>query len=90
MHLIPAAFGISAAAVPFVLPGGGAGQSVVEVFQTQGFNGGSVMNAVYAVEQSTIANWKDIVVLGIMAVAAKWGAKKIGLNKVGTKKVKIG
>ena len=89
IHLIPDVFFAGGALVPFTMPGGGASQSVLQVFQTEGFNGYSLMNATYALEQSTIANWKDIAVLGVLGIAAKWAGKKVGLNRVGTKKVKI-
>ena len=82
VHVLPAALGIAALSVPFVLPAPGNGYSAFQLAQT-----GQYQAALSEFEMSAVKNWKDIAVLAVFAYGAKWGGKKLGLNRVGTKKV---
>jgi len=89
-HALPDIFYAAAAAEPLVQPGGESSQSVIGVLSDPSMSlSEKALNAPFALEQSVMANWKSIAVLGIGGYALQWIGKKTGLNKVGTKKVKI-
>ena len=93
IHVIPDAVGALAISLPFVTIAPGTSQSALDVLagmakgeQTlgQGFT-----NVLTAVSGNIMPDILPMAELGILAVAFKWFGKKLGLNKVGGKRVKI-
>ena len=89
IHLVPDLFYAGAAMVPFMQPGAGSTTSAVDALMQPGTIGEKFTNSVYNLGQSVKSNWVEIAELAIIGVLAKWAGKKIGANKIGTKKVKL-
>jgi hypothetical protein len=94
IHLIPDLFGVAALSVPLVLPGentngASAADSVMSIVRGQNTFGAGMSEAVNNTIASVKTNVVPMVELGVLAFAFAWGGKKLGLNKIGTKRVKI-
>ena len=89
IHLVPDLFYAGAAMVPFMQPGAGSTTSAVDALMQPGTVGEKFTNSVYNLGQSVKSNWVEIAELAVIGVLAKWAGRKVGANKIGTKKVKL-
>lgn len=90
VHLIPDLFLAGAAAIPFVNPtSNGNPGFLADMLNTSIPISDRVTFGLNALPEATVENLKPIVVMGVLGLVAKWAGKKVGLNKVGSKKVKV-
>lgn len=77
--------------VPDLLAIGGVADIFVES-QTLGLIQGKQYDSAMSYLTTNLTTWnglKDPVILEVGAIAAKWVGKKLGLNKIGTKGIKL-
>lgn len=90
IHVVPDVLAVAAMAIPFVDSGkvGSAYDNSVQYFKT-GQWGPGIQNLI----SSTMTNLPETILpaveLGVVAIAASWFGRKLGLNKIGTKRVKL-
>lgn len=91
IHVIPDALGVMAVAEPFINGDNTNGDNALGyLLRNGGGNIGATLDGtVWRVKQNIVPAAKDAAILGVFALGASWLGKKLGLNKVGTKKVKL-
>ena len=93
IHLIPDAMYASAAALPFITTAPGTSQSAVEVIGAVARGETPIGEGVQNFITATLGNVRQDIVpmaeLAVVGYAIQYAAKKVGLNRVGTKRVKI-
>jgi hypothetical protein len=90
IHLIPDVFYASAVAIPFVTTTPESQTSAVDSLLMPGASiSERLANFANAATQGTVQNIVPIAELGIVGYIARVLGKKVGLNKVGTKEVKL-
>lgn len=91
-HAVPDLFFAAAAAVPFAF-GPATGVSALQAGPGEILNGVPVANALVDFTSNLTANLRDnakpAVTLLVAGLVAKWAGKKVGANRIGTKKVKL-
>lgn len=90
IHVIPDAFMVAAAAVPFIEPTASGNPGFIADLTNSSLPlSERVTMSVNAVGEAAMENWKEIATLAVISLAAKWAGKKVGLNRVGTTKWRV-
>ena len=90
VHLVPDLFLAGAAAIPFVNPtSSGNPGFLADMLNTSIPISDRITFEINALPDAALENLKPIAIMGILGLGAKWAGKKVGLNKVGSKKVKV-
>lgn len=91
VHLIPDLLYAGAAAEPFINGDNTGGDAALGYALRNG--GGDLSTTaegtIWRVKQNIVPAAKDAAILAIIGYAFQWMGKKTGLNKIGTKKVKL-
>ena len=93
IHVIPDIFYTSAVALPFITIGPGESQSAItvvsDVLHGSTPIGQGVNNFISAVSDNVIPDLIPMAELAAVGYGLRWLGKKVGLNRIGTKRVKI-
>ena len=89
VHLVPDAMAAAALALPFVSGTSGTESVMTDLQHVMQGNLADLGNIPYHIAAAMKAEAPLMIELGVGALLVKWGAKKLGFNRVGTKKVKL-